>query len=254
MLSFFNKTKTLTVVDIHSHLLPALDDGAIDIDNSIELINELYLLGYRKLITTPHINDIFKNSKRDILAKFLFLKEELDRRDIKIDIKIGAEYYIDDYFRRQLDNEKLLSFGDKNYLLFEFSHFTVPRDIEELIYDMTLKGYTPVLAHPERYIYWHNNFHKYTELKEMGVLFQLNLNSLTGYYSKNIKNCAEKLIKKSYINFIGSDTHHLKHIESLKKALHLSIYKKIFKYNTILNDTLFVTNPIRSPKLELSYF
>jgi tyrosine-protein phosphatase YwqE len=238
MLSFFNRPKTLTVVDIHSHLIPSLDDGATDIDNAIELINGLSLLGYRKLITTPHVSDIFKNSKKDILANYSLLKEELIKRDIKIDIEIGAEYYIDDYFRELLDTQKLLSFGDKNYLLFEFSYFTAPWDIEELIYDMILKGYTPILAHPERYIYWHNSFHRYTELKEMGVFFQLNLNSLNGYYNNNIRDCSEKLIKNSYINFVGSDTHNIKHIENLKKTLSLSIYKKMFKYSNILNNTL----------------
>jgi tyrosine-protein phosphatase YwqE len=238
MLSFFRKTKTATIVDIHSHLIPSLDDGATDMDNAIELINGLYLLGYKKLITTPHISDIFKNSKESILSNYSLLKEELIKRDIDIEIELGAEYYIDNHFIELLENQKLLAFGDKNYLLFEFSYFTAPRDIEELIYDMTLKGYTPILAHPERYIYWHNSFYKYVELKKMGVFFQLNLNSLSGYYGKEIKECAEKLIKKSYIDFVGTDTHHIKHIESLKKTLSLSIYRKIFKYNNILNDII----------------
>ncbi len=242
MFSLFSNSskKTLTTVDIHSHLVPSIDDGANSIETSIELINELYLLGYRKLITTPHISDIFKNSKESILDNFNYLKQEIIKREINIEIEIGAEYYIDTYFKEKLleKDAKLLSFGDKNYLLIEFSYFTEPRDIEELIYDINLKGYTPILAHPERYIYWHNSFNKYRELKDIGMLFQLNLNSIANYYNKDIRDCAEKLIKNSYIDFIGTDTHHIKHIESLKKVFSMYLYKKIFKYNNILNKTI----------------
>jgi len=230
--------KTLTTIDIHSHLIPKIDDGAIDMENSIKLILELYSLGYKKLITTPHISDMFPNSKKDILEGYNLLKIELDKRDIDIDIKVAAEYYIDDSFLALLEKEKLLTFGERNYLLFEFSYFTPPRDIENIIYDIILKGYTPVLAHPERYIYWHNKFNFYKELKEMGVLFQINLNSISGYYNRNIQQNVEKLVKSSLVDFIGSDTHHLTHIKHLKKSLSLSFYQKIFKYNTILNDTL----------------
>jgi len=238
MFSFFRKKNILMEVDIHSHLIPNIDDGAKDMEEAIMLIKELSSLGYKKLITTPHINDLFQNKKNDIITRYLILKNELIKRKIQIKLELGAEYYIDDLFRELLGKERLLSFGDKNYLLFEFSYFTEPRDIENLIYDIILEGYTPLLAHPERYIYWHNNFNQYQKLKEMGVFFQLNLNSIGGFYNKDIKNIAEKLIKNSYIDFIGSDTHHLKHIKHLKKSLSLSFYQKIFKYNTILNDTL----------------
>ncbi len=240
MFSLFSTKKALITTDIHSHLIPSIDDGADNIETSIKLIEELHFLGYKKLITTPHISDIFHNSNKSILSNFNYLKEEIVKREIEIEIEIGAEYYIDEYFKEYLldKDTKLLSFGDKDYLLIEFSYFTEPRDIENLIYDISLKGYIPILAHPERYIYWHNNFSKYTELKNMGVLFQLNLNSISNYYNKEIKYCAEKLIKNSYIDFLGTDTHHIKHIESLKKVFSLSLYKKIFKYNNILNQSI----------------
>jgi len=255
MFNFFSHNhskKTLTKVDIHSHLIPGIDDGARDMSSSIKLIEELYLLGYRKLITTPHISNIFPNNKKIILNGYNELIKELIKRDIGIDIEVGAEYYIDDYFDKLLDNEKLLSFGDKNYLLFEFSYFTPPNNLEDLIYEIKLKGYQPVLAHPERYLYWHNNFHKYQELKEMGVLFQLNLNSITGYYNADIKRVAQELILKGMVSFIGTDTHHMTHIKSLKRSLSLSLYKKIFKYNTILNETLYHRHSI-SQSLNKAY-
>jgi tyrosine-protein phosphatase YwqE len=236
---FFNTHyKTLTEIDIHSHLIPGIDDGAVDMDTSIKLIEELYLLGYRKLITIPHISDMFPNSKKSILKGYHALKKEVLKRDINMEIEVGAEYYIDESFEKLLESEQLLSFGKKNYLLFEFSYFTPPHDIDNLIYDMILNGYTPVLAHPERYLYWHHNFYKYKELKEMGVLFQININSISGHYNKDIQNIVEQLIKAGMVNFIGSDVHHMAHIKSLKKSFSLSLYKKTFKYNTILNKTL----------------
>jgi len=247
MFNFFshnNSTTTLTKVDIHSHLIPGIDDGARDMSSSIKLIEELYLLGYRKLITTPHISNMFPNSKKIILDGYNELIKELIKRDIWIEIEVGAEYYIDDYFETLLESEKLLSFGKENYLLFEFSYFTPPNNLEDLIYEIKLKGYQPVLAHPERYLYWHNSFQKYQELKEMGVLFQLNLNSIAGYYNEDIKRVAQQLILKGMVNFIGTDTHHMKHIKSLKRSLSLSFYKKIFKYNTILNESLYNSHSI----------
>lgn len=228
----------LIKTDIHSHLIPGIDDGATDIEDSIKLISELYLLGYRKLITTPHISDMFPNKKETILKGYNLLKEELIKRDINIDIKVVAEYYINDYFLKILESEELLSFGKEKYLLFEFSYFTPPRDVENLIYDIILKGYRPVLAHPERYSYWHDDFTKYRELKDMGLLFQINLNSINGYYNENVKKTVENLIKYSLVDFIGSDTHHINHIKNLKKVLSISLYKKIFKKNNILNDTI----------------
>lgn len=240
MFSFFglNSKKLLSSVDLHSHLIPGIDDGAKDLETSLLLIKELKALGYKKLITTPHISDMFPNSSRTILEGYRILKEELSKQNIQIELEIGAEYYADEQFEILLESNDILSFGKERYLLFELSYFTPPQDIDNLIYDIKLKGYTPVLAHPERYLYWHLDFNKYRELKEMGTLFQINLNSTVGYYNKDIQHIAEELITHSLVDFIGSDTHHMTHITSLKRSLNQALYKKIFKYNTILNDTL----------------
>ena len=240
MFSFFglSNSSLLSCVDLHSHLIPSIDDGSKDMKTSIRLIKELQQLGYKKLITTPHVSDMFPNSSEIILSGYKKVKEELFRQNIEIELEIGAEYYADENFEELLEKNDILTFGKEKYLLFELSYFTPPHDIDNLIYDIKLKGYTPVLAHPERYLYWHSDFNKYQELKEMGTLFQINLNSIVGYYNKSIKNIAEQLIKHSLVDFIGSDTHHMTHLKSLKKSLNQTLYKKIFKYNTILNDTL----------------
>ncbi|HIM93920.1 MAG TPA: hypothetical protein EYM49_02625, partial [Campylobacterales bacterium] len=193
MFSFFglNSKKLLSSVDLHSHLIPGIDDGAKDLETSLLLIKELKALGYKKLITTPHISDMFPNSSRTILEGYRILKEELSKQNIQIELEIGAEYYADEQFEILLESNDILSFGKERYLLFELSYFTPPQDIDNLIYDIKLKGYTPVLAHPERYLYWHLDFNKYRELKEMGTLFQINLNSTVGYYNKDIQHIAE---------------------------------------------------------------
>ena len=240
MFSFFrlNNKNLLSSIDLHSHLIPGIDDGSKDMETSLLLIRELASLGYKKLITTPHVSDMFPNSSATILDGFRDLKEALLREKIEIELEVGAEYYADESFERLLENNDILSFGKEKYLLFELSYFTPPHDIDNLIYEIQLRGYTPILAHPERYLYWHSNFDTYRELKEMGTLFQINVNSIVGYYNREIQYIAEELIKNSLVDFIGSDTHHMTHIKSLKKSLNQTLYKKIFKYNTILNDTL----------------
>jgi len=236
---FFRKqTTTLVDVDLHSHLIPGIDDGAKDMERSIELIHSLKDMGYKKLITTPHVSDMFLNSSETILKGYKALKAELDHRKIEIDIEVAAEYYADEYFESLLSKKDILTFGKENYLLFELSYFTPHSDLESLVYDIKLAGYTPVLAHPERYVYWHENIDEYINLKSMGLLFQINLNSIENYYSNEVTQTVKKLIAYGLVNFIGSDTHHRRHTKFLKESFSNALYRKIFKHNKILNDTL----------------
>jgi tyrosine-protein phosphatase YwqE len=231
--------KSLVEVDIHSHLIPAIDDGAKDMERAIELIIELKEMGYKKLIITPHVSDMFLNSSEKILEGYQAVKAELLKANIKIELEVAAEYYADEYFEKLLQDRDILTFGKKNYLLFELSYFTPPQDLESLIYDIKLAGYTPVLAHPERYTYFHNNLNKYKKLKSMGVLFQINQNSIVNYYSDNVTKAVKELIKKGLVDFIGSDTHHKRHTKYLKKSFSDKIYKRLFKQNMILNNSLY---------------
>ena len=236
---FFNsKPTSLVEVDLHSHLIPSIDDGAKDMERAIELILELKKMGYHKLITTPHVSDMFPNSSETILEGFSTLKKELKRREITIEMEVAAEYYADETFYQLLEKKDILTFGDKNYLLFELSYFTEHHDLENLIHDMIVSGYTPVLAHPERYVYWHNSIEQYQYLKSLGVLFQINLNSIVNYYSDEIGKVSKQLINKGMVDFIGTDTHHKRHTKFLKEVFTTSLYKKLFKKNNILNDKL----------------
>jgi len=235
---FHKNRQSLVYTDIHSHLIPSIDDGAKDLERSIELILSLKEMNYRKLITTPHISDMFPNSSTKILEGYRILKEELVKRDIEIEIEVAAEYYADEHFEELLKRRDILSFGKEKYLLFELSYFTCPNDLESLIYDIKLAGYRPILAHPERYIYFHHSLQSYKKLKDMGVLFQINLPSIVNYYSSDITRTVKALIVHGLVDFIGTDIHHRGYTNAVKESFSSSLYSKIFKYNTILNDTL----------------
>ena len=237
---FSNRSRqSLVSVDLHSHLIPGIDDGAKDMERAIELILSLKEMGYKKLITTPHVSDMFLNSSATILEGYSSLKAELKKRNIEIEIEVAAEYYADDNFEKLLSKKDILTFGKEKYLLFELSYFTPPQDLESLVYDIKLAGYRPVLAHPERYVYLHDNIEEYKAIKAMGVLFQINLNSIVNYYSTEVTEAVKELIVNGMVDFIGSDTHHRQHTKHLKKSFSNSSYKKIFKHNTILNNTLY---------------
>lgn len=243
MFSWFKRKKTypevnLLTVDIHSHLLPALDDGVKTVEEAEEIILRFKKLGYKKIITTPHVmSDAYRNTPELILEKLKLLKEHLTLRGILIEIEAAAEYYLDEYLINQLEtNQKILTFG-KNYLLFETNFLTEPLQLKEFIFLATTKGYKPVLAHPERYLYLQNNIEKMQDLLDRGVLFQLNISSITGYYSKQVKQVAKKLIEKKWVHFLGSDCHHVQHIKLIEDTTKLRYYQQALSL-PLLNNSL----------------
>jgi len=226
------------LVDIHSHLIPGIDDGSKSMSESIALITRLKELGFKKLIITPHtMSDKYPNTTAIIKNGLANVKKELKKKNIDIEIEVASEYFLDKHFLNLLKNKDLLTFGD-NYLLFELSYTSKPIFLESAIFEMISAGYKPVLAHPERYIFMHKNFDEYKWLKRKGLLFQINLNSFSGYYSKEVQKVANKLAEEGLIDFIGSDTHKQRQLDHLEKNLHSKVIDKIFKNNTILNESL----------------
>lgn len=224
--------------DMHSHLIPEIDDGPKSYEESLDLINQLHNLGYTRLITTPHImSDCYKNTPEIINNGLTMLRNIVKKENISIKIEAAAEYYIDFEFSEMLNNEPLLTFGNK-YLLFELSFVNQPEALDKIIFNMQTLGYKPVIAHPERYIYWHNNFENYTKLKEKGVFFQLNINSLSREYALSVKKTSEKLIKNNMIDFIGSDVHNMHHIEIIKSILKNKYLIKLISSGRLLNNTV----------------
>lgn len=231
---------SLIGVDMHSHLLPGIDDGATDIENSIQLISHLYELGYRKFITTPHIyRDIYPNTPEIIFPKLELVQQELKARNLEVEIHAAAEYFCDEAFEEYIEQKSLLTLGKKNYVLFEISFDEENVNMGRAIFNMHLNGYKPVLAHPERYDYWHNDFSKYERMIDKEVLLQININSLTGQYGAMTKHIAEKLIQAGMVSFVGTDCHHMGHIELTNKARTNPYLKKLIESGRLLNHELF---------------
>ena len=237
---FTSTTKDLPQIttDIHSHLIPGIDDGSKSMDESIEMIETFIALGYTKLITTPHImSHRYPNTRAVLEEGLVALKEELQKRELEIEIEVASEYYLDETVMELVEQRDILTFG-KNYMLFEMSYVQPLHHLKEMIFEIKVAGYTPVLAHPERYIYMHEDFGKYERLKEMGVLFQVNIPSLGGYYSKPIRKVAKRIAEAGMIDFVGSDAHKMTHLNALREVRSKKTYAKLFNNNTILNNTL----------------
>ena len=225
-------------VDLHSHLLPGLDDGAQTMEESIELILGLKALGFRKLIITPHVmQHRYANNALQIKESLTRVQQTLKELRITMELEAAAEYYLDEAFFTLLAQKELLTFGD-NYLLFELSHSVEPVHLDAMIFQIQSQGYQPVLAHPERYGYWHHTVEKYVQLKQLGVLFQLDTNTLGTYYPAAVQKAAIWLVKNSMIDFVGTDTHSLRHIDALEHTLKSKNYRKLFKTNVLLNHKL----------------
>ena len=225
--------------DIHSHLIPGIDDGSPDMETTIILLKKFIDLGYKKVITTPHVmSDYYKNNPEIILSGLNNVRKEIKKQNLNIEIEAAAEYNLEPEFEKLLDDGKLLSFGAEKFLLFELSFFDEPLRLNETIWKMIEKGFRPVLAHVERYGYWHNNYDKIEEMINRGVKLQLNIGSVTGAYGPEVKKFAERLIKDEIIDFVGSDCHHLHHLEMINHAIRLPIFHSLVKQSQILNKSL----------------
>ena len=249
MFSFFKKSERIQPdlsfigADMHSHLLPGIDDGLQTIEESVDFIGRLQQLGYNKLICTPHIiSDIYPNNPDTILPKLKLVRDALKKQNINVAIEAAAEYMVDiDMERLITDNKTLLTFGKNNDLiLIEMSFVAASPNIEQVIFQLRLKGLQPVIAHPERYGYYHNDFEKYRHYIDLGCILQVNLLSLLGYYGKPVKIIAEKLIKHHMVNLLGTDMHHERHLAALKDLASRKEFYKFFEGIDIMNKKLLM--------------
>ena len=222
--------------DIHSHLIPGIDDGSPDMETTISLIQEMQNLGFSKLITSPHVmSDFYRNSSQTILEGLTDVRAELKSRNIDVDIEACAEYYIDYDFEQKIGKDKFLTFND-NYILIELSFVEVPRNLYEIIFKLQLEGYKVILAHPERYNYFEEK--DYLALVDRAVFFQINWLSIIGYYSPKVKDRAEYLISKDVVSFIGTDCHNLNHAELYKRCQTSKAWHDLHNSGKLLNDIL----------------
>lgn len=228
--------------DMHSHLLPGLDDGAETVEQSVELVLAMQKLGYHKLIMTPHImGDFYRNTPTGVQASLKLLRQSVAAAGVTgMTLECAAEYYLDEWFGQKLQAEEpLLSFGGANrYVLVETSYINEPFNFSETMFQLKAAGYQPVLAHPERYTYLYGKFADLEAIRENGVLLQVNLNSLVGYYSAGAKKVAEKLIDAGLVDMVGTDAHHVKHVETIRTKVLSSEYLQKVLALPLLNNTL----------------
>lgn len=224
--------------DLHSHFIPGIDDGAKTIDESLELIGEMEKLGYTKVITTPHVmSDFYRNTPEIILRGLDEVRNALAKSGSKMQIEAAAEYNLDFDLTDKIKNKELLTFGD-NYVLFELPFNDEPHILNTVIFDMQMAGYRPILAHVERYFFWHNNYEKIQAIKEKGVLMQLNINSLSGHYSPQVRKMAEKMIDDNMFDVVGSDCHNMNHIGLMHHTITMSYLHKIISNPSLINNKL----------------
>jgi tyrosine-protein phosphatase YwqE len=213
--------------DIHSHILPGIDDGSPDIETSLQLLQSLSDAGINKFICTPHvIGDMYRNTPQTINDALEKLKKALHQNGMSMEINAAAEYMMDDHFLELLRNKQPLMKLAKNYILTELSYSTAPEKLEKISFEININNYQPLMAHPERYPYYHNNYDAYYRMKELGFLLQVNLLSLTGYYGKNVAKAAKFILENKLADFVGTDLHHFNHLNVLTDTKSIEIFEK----------------------------
>jgi tyrosine-protein phosphatase YwqE len=206
-------------VDIHAHLLPGIDDGAKTISDSLVLINGMQAIGIDQFIATPHVmSSVWENTRTGIEAKLTETNPQLLTQNSSVQLTAAAEYMMDGTFLDLLRKEQLLTLKD-NYVLVEMSYLSAPIQLYDIIFEIQLEGYKPVLAHPERYLFYHKNTREYHKLKQQGCLFQLNLLATVGYYGINVTQAAETILQKGMYDFVGTDVHHQNHLKALSQRI-----------------------------------
>jgi len=198
------------VCDMHSHLIPGIDDGSPDLETSVQIIKNLQSIGIKKFITTPHImHDFYRNTPDIIMGGLKDLQNELKKQSVDVEISAAAEYYIDYDFEAKVDyGDKFLTIGN-NQMLIETSFLSAPPNFGDIIFKLQLAGYKLILAHPERYGFM--TFEDLQSYKTRSLCFQLNLLSLLGYYGTPAKAMAEKLIENNMVDYVATDCHNPYH-------------------------------------------
>jgi tyrosine-protein phosphatase YwqE len=225
--------------DLHSHFIQGIDDGCKNLEESIELLKVMLLCGFRSVVCTPHVQfEYYRNTPDIILSSFDILQNKAMHEIPEITLYAAAEYLIDEGFHNQIQ-QGLLSFGKKKYVLVELSFFTPFPKYKNLLQEMLMKGYTPVLAHPERYGYWDVNDSSFEDLRLAGVEMQLNIPSLCGYYGSEIQKRAVSLIENGIITCLGTDVHNLNYMNVVQDGLKQKRLQKLLNDKSFINSTVF---------------
>ncbi len=206
------------LVDTHAHWLPGVDDGAATEEEGLTMVRGLADLGFQKLIATPHIMiDRYQNGPEKLTEIFDAFRQSVARAGIPVSLHLAAEYMLDEGFLKQLEAGPLLTLKDQ-LVLVEMPRFQAPPGLSEILFELQLRSYIPVLAHPERYFFLQKKPAGYEKLKAAGCLFQVNLLSALGFYGEKEAESALFLLKKGWCELAGTDVHRTRQIKHLKRV------------------------------------
>ncbi len=191
--------------DWHCHILPGVDDGISHMEETLTVLARYQELGITHVWLTPHIMEDIPNTTEHLRTRY---QELLEAYKGPIQLHLAAEHMLDNLFQERLRKDDVLPIGDEKTLLVETSYFNPPMDLEGILKQIRDKGYRPLLAHPERYVYMDKE--DYAQLHQKGILFQSNLSSLAGTYGKGAQKKVRYLISKGWINHWGTDLHRVK--------------------------------------------
>ncbi len=228
------------MLDFHNHILPGIDDGSPNNETSLRLLRGLQDLGFDVVKPSPHtIADTHPNTPETIGNAFNSLNGFLKDQSFPLVSGYASEYMLDDIFLSNLKSKKPLLCVKGNVILVELSYAQKPEHIEDYSFQLQIDGYIPILAHPERYGYYHKNVEaNYDYLKDLGFDFQLNLLSLTPYYGKDVQKTAMELLEKGYYDYACTDLHHDKHLDALKQFFTASSLQDLMKKYKLKNNEL----------------
>lgn len=241
MFTFLNKAKNLTNLswldaDMHSHLLPGIDDGSPDLATSLTYLSRLQALELHRFYVTPHVHtELYPNTPDTIQPVLNQLRQAAPA---ELQLYAAAEYMVDDAFGTRFVNGDQLLTLPGNHVLIEMSYIAESANIEHTIFELQVHGYKPILAHPERYTFYGDRLERYQQLRDLGCLFQMNLLSPTGYYNSEVKKTAQYLLKRGVVDFVGTDLHHQKHLTAIEKFVLSGDAHRTFKKNPIKNSNL----------------
>jgi tyrosine-protein phosphatase YwqE len=224
--------------DVHSHILPGVDHGSQSLEQSLEMLRAEAEMGVKRVILTSHVTAItFENTRETLTDAFLKLKDAVTDEGLDMELFLSAEYRMDEYFDKEYAADHLIPMPG-NHILLENSFQQELMNLDDLMFDLQVKGFRTILAHPERYPYYSRRHKRYEQLHNAGARFQVNILSFTGYFGEEARDSALWLAKNGYIDYLGSDMHNVKHAHIIMHYLNSKEWKKLSRdlEQTVKND------------------
>ncbi len=226
--------------DVHCHILPGVDHGSQSVEQSLEMLKAEAEMGISRVILTSHVTAVtFENTRETLMDAFMKLKDAVADAGIDMELYLSAEYRMDEYFDKEYAADHLIPMPG-NHILLENSFQQELMNLDDLLFDMQVKGYRTILAHPERYTYYSRRRKRYEQLHNAGARFQVNILSFTGYFGEEARDSALWFVRNGMIDYLGSDMHNVKHAHIIMDYINSKEWRKIAPEleQTVKNDMI----------------